>query len=89
MYVLITYKDEKNQMKNEGARVVKNIIQLYFRRSSAAYSVIGGWLQRIIKLIEAFTGVIVTCKTEEDPFKNKGARVVTKDLTLKVHADFL
>ena len=28
-------------------------------------------------------GVIVTCKTEEDPFKNKGARVVTKDLHCK------
>ena len=25
MYVLITYKDEKNQMKNEGARVVTTI----------------------------------------------------------------
>ena len=25
MYVLITYKDEKNQMKNEGARVVKTL----------------------------------------------------------------
>ena len=24
-------------------------------------------------------GIIATCKTEEDPFKNKGARVVTKD----------
>ena len=25
MYVLITYKDEKNQMTNEGARVVKTL----------------------------------------------------------------
>ena len=25
MYVLITYKDEKNQMKNEGARVVTTL----------------------------------------------------------------
>ena len=33
-------------------------------------------------------GVIVTCKTDEDPLKNEGARVVTKDLTLLVHADF-
>ena len=33
-------------------------------------------------------GVIVTCKTEEDPFKNECARVVTKDLPLLVHADF-
>ena len=33
-------------------------------------------------------GVIVTCKTEEDPFKNEGARMVTKDLPLYVHVDF-
>ena len=25
MYVLITYKDEKNQVKNEGARVVTTL----------------------------------------------------------------
>ena len=25
MYVLITYKDEKNQMKNKGARVVATL----------------------------------------------------------------
>ena len=36
----------------------------------------------IIYLIEAFMGVIVTCKTKEDPFKKEGARVVTKDLPL-------
>ena len=33
-------------------------------------------------------GVLVTCKNEEDPFKNEGARVVTTDLALKVYADF-
>ena len=33
-------------------------------------------------------GVIVTCSTEVDPSKNEGARVITKDLTLLVHAIF-
>ena len=33
-------------------------------------------------------GVLVTCKNEEDPFKNEGARVVTTDLPLQVYADF-
>ena len=28
-------------------------------------------------------GVFVNCKNEEDPFKNEGARVVTKDLPFK------
>ena len=54
----------------------------HFRRISAATSVIGGLVWRIIYLIEAFMCVIVTCKTEEDPFKNEGARVITKDLPL-------
>ena len=82
MYVLVTYKDEANQMKNEGARVVHNIIQLYFRRSRAANSVAGGWMWPKIKLIQTFMGVLVTCKNEEDPFKIEGARVVTTDLPL-------
>ena len=30
-----------------------------------------------IKHIQTFMGVLVTCKNEEDPFKNEGARVVT------------
>ena len=36
----------------------------------------------IINFIKAFKGVLVTCKNEEDPFKNEGARVVTTDLPL-------
>ena len=36
MYVLVTYKDEENQMKSG-----HNIIQQYFRRSRAANSVAG------------------------------------------------
>ena len=60
----------------------RNIIQLYFRRSRAANSVAGGWMWPKIKLIQTLTGVLVTCKNEEDPFKNEGARVVTADLSL-------
>ena len=71
-------------MKNEDS-----IIQLYFRRSSAANFVICGRVWRIISLIQAFMGVLVTDKTEEDPFKNEGARVVIKDIPLQVYADFL
>ena len=33
-------------------------------------------------------GVLDTCKTEEDPFKNEGARVVIKNLPLYVYAEF-
>ena len=37
---------------------------------------------QIIKFIQAFRGLHVTCKNEEDPVKNEGASVVTKDLPL-------
>ena len=64
-------------MKNEGARVVTTLYS-----SSAANSVVGGRVRRIIKLIQALIGFNVTCKNEEDPFQNEGARVVTNDFPL-------
>ena len=79
MYDLVTYKDEENQIKNEGARDTATV---YFRRSRAAYSVAGGRMWPKIKLIQTFIGFLVTGKNEEDPFKNEGARVVTTDLPL-------
>ena len=50
-----------------------------FKRSRAANSDVGGLVWPKIKLIQAFIVVLATCKNEEDPFKNKGARVVTTD----------
>ena len=41
------------------------------------------------QIIQAFMDVRVTCKNEEEPFKNEGARVITKDLPLQFYADFL
>ena len=43
----------------------------------AANSKDGGRVGREIKLIQAFMVVLVTCKNEEDPIENEGARVVT------------
>ena len=58
-------------MKNEGARVV------------TLYSyILDAQVQQTLLLIQAFMCVLVTCKTEEDTFKNEGARVVIKDLPL-------
>ena len=41
------------------------------------YDAQGKLVLLLIKLIQAFMVVLVTCKNEEDPFKNEGARVVT------------
>ena len=44
---------------------------------------------RILLLIQAFMDVIDTCKTEEEPFKNEGARVVILKIShLYVYVDF-
>ena len=47
MYVLITYKNEEDQMKNEGARVIT------LDSSRAANSVAGGQVWLKIKVIHA------------------------------------
>ena len=81
MYVLVTYIDEENQMKMK-VLVWLQHKQLYIRRSRAANSVAGGWMWPKIKLIQTLMGVLVTCKNEEDPFKNEAAREVTTYLPL-------
>ena len=53
-------------------------VQLFSRRSSAATSTIQNLIWPNFKPIQAFMVVIVTCKNEEDPIKNEGARVVTR-----------
>ena len=63
-------------VQSPGIRGNKN--RLYFRCSIAANSVVGALMWRVINLIDAFMGHHVNCKNEEDPFKNEGARVVTK-----------
>ena len=39
-------------------------------------------------LIQAFMVVLVTCKNDEDQFKNEGAKVVTTFLPFYVYGDF-
>ena len=48
-----------------------------FNWSRAAYSKVHGWIQPNFKLIRDYIVVLVTCKNEEDPIKNEGARVLT------------
>ena len=40
------------------------------------------------ELIQAFMHVLITCKNEEYPIKNEGARVFTRFLPLQVYLDF-
>ena len=60
MVVLLTFKNEEDQIKNEGAS-----------RSRAANSEVSVGIPPKFGLILAFMIVLVTCKNEEDPIKMK------------------
>ena len=49
----------------------------FSRRSRAANSAVHGRIWSNFELVQAFMVVLVTCKNEEDPIKNEGARVLT------------
>ena len=68
--VLLTCKYAEDPIKNEGARVLTRLYDVFFRRSRAANSEVSGGIQPKFQLIQAFIVVFVTCKNEEDPIKN-------------------
>ena len=76
--VLVICKYEEDPIKNEGARVLTRLYDVFFRRSRATNSEVSGGILPKFELIQAFIAVLVTCKNEEDPIKNKGARVLTR-----------
>ena len=50
----------------------------FFRRSRAANSKVLGRILLKFELVRDIIDVLVTCKYEEDPIKNEGARVLTR-----------
>ena len=82
MNVLVTCKYEEDPIKNGGARVFTT---LYVNFSDAQGQIT---LESVVvllpkfELIQAFMHVLVTCKNEDDRFKNEGARVFTRFLPL-------
>ena len=77
MVVLVTYKYEEDPLKNEDARVLTRLYDVFFRRSRANNSEVSGRVLPKFELIQAFIVFLITCKNEEDPIKNEGARVLT------------
>ena len=82
MHVLTTCKNEDDRIKNEGARVFTRLLPSYVygdfsRRSRAVNSAVLGPIWPNFELVRDVMDVLVTCKYEEDPIKNEGARVVT------------
>ena len=82
MHVLITCKYEKDPIKNSGENVMTSfspllVYGIFFIRSRAANSVVGGRIRPNFELIEALMHVIVTCKYEKDPIKSIRDNVMT------------
>ena len=75
MYVLVTYKNETDQMKNEWTRMVKTL-ESYILDTQGQLTIVAGQVWPKIKLIkagqillnfepiQAFIAVLVTCKNE-------------------------
>ena len=78
MVVLVTCKYEENQNKNEGARVLTRLYDVFFRRSRATNSEVSSGILPKFELMQASIVVLITCKNEEDPIKNEGNRVLTR-----------
>ena len=78
MVVLHTCNNEEDPIKNEEARVLTRLYDVFFICSRATNSEVSGGILPKFELIQAFIVVLVTCKNEEDPIKNEGARVLTR-----------
>ena len=77
MVVLHTCKNEEDLTKNEGARVLTRLYDVLSDAQGHLIRSQRGILPKF-ELVQAFIVVLVTCKNEEDPIKNEGARVLTR-----------
>ena len=59
-----------------------NSIHQFFKYTRADNSGVGDDIWPTFELIQAVMHVLVTCKNEDDRFKNDGARVFTRFLPL-------
>ena len=75
MHVLDTCKNEENPIKNEGARVSQDFS--HYKSMGIFPDAQGQPTPQNFELVRHVMDVLVTCKYEEDPIKNEGARVDT------------
>ena len=58
-------------IKNEGARVLTRLYDIFFRRSRATNSKVSREILPKFELIKVFIVFLVTCKNEEDPINKR------------------
>ena len=78
MVGLVTCKYEEDPIKNEGARVLTRLYDVCSDAQGQLTPKSQGGILPKLELTQAFIVVLVTCKNEEDPIKNEGARVLTR-----------
>ena len=76
--VLVTCKYEEYPIKNEGARVLTRLYDVFSDAKGQLTPKSVAEFCPKFELIQAFMVVLVACKIEEDPNKNEGARVLTR-----------
>ena len=81
MDVLVTYQYEEDPIKIEALECSQHYTSIFQTRKADNSGVGGGNLPKL-ELIQTFMHVLVTCKNEDDRFKNEGVRVFTKFLPL-------
>ena len=78
MVVLHTCKNEEDPIKNEDARVLTRLCDLFSDARAQLTPKSEAEFCQNSNSFQAFIVVLVTCKNEEDPIKNEGARVRTR-----------
>ena len=76
MAILVTSKYEEDPIKIEGARVATTQNN-DFSNTQGQLTPVRGLIWLKFEPIRDIMVVLVTCKNEEDPMKNKGTRVAT------------
>ena len=85
MYVLVTYKNEEDQIKMNELEW-SNITELYLD-TQGQLTIVAGQNWPKIKPIKDFIVVLDTCKNGEDPSRNRSIRVFATLISLKVFVD--
>ena len=88
MVVLHTCKNEEDPIKNEGPRVLTSLLFdfLVAQVQLTPKSVVE--FRRNSNSSKLFIVVLVTCKNDKHPIKNKGSRELTRFSPLKVYGSF-
>ena len=79
MHVIITCKNEKDQMKNSREKVETPFFPIITQSVTMETS---GWIRPNFTLIQALMYVIITCKYEKDLIKNSLEKVETSFFSL-------